>query len=80
MSKWEDISDILNPNGLEKLKVGQVMLFQFEGSPIHLKVMRKAYGKVWVKRTHLYTEEELGKLKVTRKDDAVRPKKDNHRK
>lgn len=79
---WEDISDILTPEGVARLKVGQVMIFTFEGSPIHLKIMRKRNGKVWAKPVHLYTEEEM-KTEVRIKDKktgrskrAVRTKED----
>lgn len=67
--KWERIDDVLTDEGIARIKTGQVLIFQYEGSPIHLKIMRKSGGKVWAKRTHLYTEEEmkaevsLGKLK-----------------
>ncbi len=64
---WERIDDILTKEGIAKLKAGQVLLFQFEGSPIHLKIMRKSKGKVWAKRTHLYTEEELRHMEKTKK-------------
>lgn len=62
LKTWEDITDILTPEGAARLQVGQVLLFNFEGSPIHLKVKRKSHGKVWVARTHLYTEEEIRQL------------------
>ena len=58
---WESIEDVLTPEGIEKLKPGQVLIFNFEGSPTHLKIMRKARGKVWAKRVHLYTENEVHK-------------------
>ena len=59
MTKWEEISDVLTKPGAKKLKVGEVLMFDYEGSPVHLKIMRKHNGKVWAKRTHLYTPEEL---------------------
>ena len=58
-SKWEDITDILTEDGAEKIKVGQVLIFDYEGSPLHLKVVRKRNGKVWAKRIHLYTRDEM---------------------
>lgn len=58
MSKWEDITDILNKKGQRQLQVGQVLIFDFEGSATHLKIMRKRYGKVWAKKTYIYTPEE----------------------
>ena len=31
------------------VKVGQVLQFDFEGSPIVLKIMRKSKGQIWAK-------------------------------
>lgn len=41
------------------VKVGQVLIYDYEGSPVHLKIMRKAKGKVWAKYIRLYTEQEV---------------------
>jgi hypothetical protein len=62
-SKWEDITDILTEDGAEKIQVGQVLIFDYEGSPVHLKVVRKRFGKVWAKKMHLYTQEEYDAIK-----------------
>lgn len=62
--KWIDITDELTDKGKEELEPGQVLIFNFEGSPIHLKIMRKARGKVWAKRVRLYSHEEISDLKV----------------
>ena len=62
MTKWEDITDILTEDGAEKIKVGQVLIFNFEGSPLHLKVVRKRNGKVWAKKMHLYTRDEMAAI------------------
>ncbi len=62
MPRWENITDILTEDGAEKIKVGQVLIFNFEGSPLHLKVMRKRNGKVWAKKTHLYTRDEMAAI------------------
>ena len=56
--KWLDITEELNDEGKKSLKAGDVLMFDFEGSPLHLRVMRKSRGKVWAKRTYLYTPEE----------------------
>ncbi len=58
MSSWLDITEDLTKKGQRELKVGQVLIFDFEGSPIHLKIMRKYKNKVWAKKTYLYTPEE----------------------
>lgn len=59
MAKWEDITDILTDEGKERLEVGQVLMFDYEGSPLHLKIMRKYKGKVWAKKNYLYRPEEV---------------------
>lgn len=59
MAKWEDITDILTDEGKERLEVGQVLMFDYEGSPLHLKIMRKYKGKVWAKKNYLYKVEEV---------------------
>lgn len=47
---WLNITDELTAKGKKRLKVGQVLIFDFEGSPIYLKIMRKERGRVWAKR------------------------------
>lgn len=59
MSQWEDITDVLTKDAQKGLKVGQVLIFEFEGSPLHLKIMRKYKGKVWAKKNYLQTIEEF---------------------
>jgi len=54
MSDWMDVTNDLQID----VKPGQVLIYDYEGSPVHLKIMRKAKGKVWAKYTHLYTEQE----------------------
>lgn len=44
-----NITDDLTHEG-RKLPVGKVLIFDFEGSPIYLKIMRKKQGKVYAKR------------------------------
>lgn len=53
--KWLEISDELTPEGKQRIKVGEVLLF----SKVHLKIMRKRDGKVWAKRVFLYRPEEV---------------------
>lgn len=68
---WEDITDILTPEGKKNLKSGEkgdILMFKFEGSPVHLKIMRKTKDKVWAKRTYAYTPEEAdAEVEVTQK-------------
>lgn len=44
-----DITDDLSAEG-RKLPVGKVLIFDFEGSPVYLKITRKKAGKVYAKR------------------------------
>lgn len=46
---WLNITGDLNARG-RKLPVGKVLIFDFEGSPVYLKIMRKRQGQVWAKR------------------------------
>lgn len=52
--KWERIDDILTQEGIDHLKSGlngHVLIFQYEGSPIYLKLRRKdKNGAIWVER------------------------------
>lgn len=56
---WIEISKDLTKRGQRDLKVGQVLIFNYEGSPNHLKIMRKAKGKVWAKDNYLYHPDEV---------------------
>lgn len=59
MGKWIDLTPDLTEKGLKELMVGQVLMFRYEGSETHLKIMRKHKGKVWAKETYLYRPEEV---------------------
>lgn len=47
--KYLDITDELTEEG-KQLKVGAVLIFDFEGSPVYLKIKKKKAGKVWAQR------------------------------
>ncbi len=47
---WLDLTNDLTTLGKRKLKVGQVLMFDFEGSPIYLKIMRKERNRIWAKK------------------------------
>lgn len=47
---WLELTNDLTPKAIKGLKVGQVLMFDFEGSPNYLKIMRKQRGKIWAKR------------------------------
>ena len=44
-----NITDDLNAKG-RRLPIGKVLIFDYEGSPVYLKIMRKKDGKVWAKK------------------------------
>lgn len=74
--KWEDISDVLTPDGTERLKqrlrAGEkpILIFDYEGSPINLRIRRIHNGKVWAQRVKLYTEEDLkDNIKIVDEDE-----------
>lgn len=58
--KWINLTDDLTEKGKKELKVGQVMIFDYEGSKTYLKIMRKRKGKVWAKEIQMYRPEEVG--------------------
>lgn len=41
MGKKEEITDIISEKGIREIKVGTVLKFDYEGSPVHIKVTRK---------------------------------------
>ena len=45
---WVDLTPELTKEG-KKLPVGKVLMFDYEGSPTYLKIVRKHKGKVWAK-------------------------------
>ena len=56
---WIDLTEDLTKEGIKRLKVGEVLMFSFEGSPNHIKIMRKRNNKIWGKQVYLYTEAEF---------------------
>lgn len=53
--EWQEITDILTPEGVKKLKLRQVLVFDYEGSRNEYKVMEIKDGRVWVKPVTLLT-------------------------
>ena len=47
---WLELTDDLTKSSIKRLKIGQVLMSDFEGSPVYLKIMRKERGKIWAKR------------------------------
>lgn len=61
MAKWIEIGSEFTPEGLAKLKAGQVLVYEFEGSKTELKIMRinKKSHKLFAVETKLYTDKEM---------------------
>ncbi len=57
--RLEDMGDIFTEEGRSKLKKGQVLVFDFEGSEASYKVMKIDGEHVWVKRVTLFTEDQV---------------------
>ena len=45
-----NITNDLSLKGRKKVKVGELLIFNFEGSPIYLEVMSKTKGKILARR------------------------------
>lgn len=56
-----EIGDQLTEEGIQRLKVGQVLIFDYEGSPLHLKItkLNRKSHKCWVKDVTLYKESDI---------------------
>lgn len=66
---WIDLTEDINVS-LDKIKVGMVLTFDFEGSKTSFKVMKMSKGAkrtVWAKEIKLFTEqdfeEKVGEIK-----------------
>jgi hypothetical protein len=59
--KSEEISDVLTKEGIQKLKVGQILMFKFEGSRNEYQITRlnRKSGKCWVKPVRTYHPDEV---------------------
>ncbi len=67
-STWERIDDVLTTKGINRLRVGQVLMFNYEGSRNDLLIMKitKSYH-VWAKRitTHDPSQVLVDGVKLT---------------
>jgi hypothetical protein len=56
MGKKEEITDVISDKGIRELKVGTVLKFDYEGSPIYIKVTRKDTKnlRIWGEHLTLY--------------------------
>lgn len=58
--EWERIDDILTPEGIARLEVGQVLMFDFEGSRNDLKIrMISKAGHVWAQKIDTYDPSQV---------------------
>jgi hypothetical protein len=57
----EDISDIFTPEGIQRIKKDQVLMFEYEGERVELKITKvnKKSGKVFAKRIKTYHPDEV---------------------
>lgn len=44
------LTNDLTKQGIKKLNVGQVLMFDYEGSPVYIKIMVKSHGEIYGKR------------------------------
>lgn len=68
-SSWVDITDILTDKGVEALKagkdigftVGQVLVFDYEGSKTNFRITRmdRNKGRMWGKEIQLYHPDDV---------------------
>lgn len=57
---WIDLTPELTEEGQQRVNVGEVLIFNYEGSKTMLKIMRKHKGKVWAKEIWLYRPDQVG--------------------
>jgi hypothetical protein len=55
---WQNIAEDLTPQGIAKLKKGQVLVFDYEGSRNEYRIVRIKDGEVWVKPVTLMSMDE----------------------
>lgn len=54
-----EITNILTPEGIKKLKKGQILMFVKDGKRNDIKITRMSKGRVWAKRVDTYDPEDL---------------------
>lgn len=56
MGKKEEITDVISEKGIKEIKVGTILKFDYEGSPIHIKVTKKDTKnmRIWGEHIKLY--------------------------
>lgn len=53
-----EITDDLTPEGIEKLKKDQILMFRKNGQRLDLKITRIKGGRVWAKRIKTYAKND----------------------
>jgi hypothetical protein len=56
---WIDLTPDLTEEGQQRLNVGEVLIFNYEGSKTNIRIMRKYKGKVWGKEVQLYRPDQI---------------------
>lgn len=67
---WIDLTDDLTEEGFKRLQKGQVLFFDYEGSEVTLKIMRKTKDKIWAKSVIMYKPDEV-EVKDNSKIDKI---------
>lgn len=65
MNKQEEITDILTPQGIKKILVGQVLIFKDKNKRIDLKITEKIKNRVWAQKIKTYS---VGELAIAEKE------------
>lgn len=62
MNKSQEISDVLTPEGIDKLKAGQILIFNYEGTRNELKITKinKKSHRAWAIPIKTYTQDQVG--------------------
>lgn len=61
ISNSEEISDILTDKAFKELKIGQILMFSFEGSRNDYKITKinRKSKKCWAKKVTTYSTDEI---------------------
>lgn len=59
MPRWIDLTPDLTEEGQQRVNIGEILVFDYEGSKTCIKIMRKFKGKVWGKEVQLYRPDQV---------------------
>lgn len=54
-----EITDQFMPEGIAKLKVNQILIFNKDGEKTELKITKKNKGRIWAKEVKTYSQDEI---------------------